>query len=79
MEEMPKFFFNIHDGAAERIDAIGTNLADRRLVRGEAIRAAGEMLADVDGNLQGEEWRMTVTDENGKVVLKLQFSAVEVF
>jgi hypothetical protein len=35
------------------------------------------MLADVDGNLTGEEWRMTVTDENGKVILKLRFSAIE--
>lgn len=74
---MPRFFFTIHDGATERIDRTGTELKDRRLVRGEAIRAAGEMLADIDGTLQGEEWRMTVTDVDGRVVLRLRFSATE--
>ncbi len=74
---MPRYYFSIHDGVTEQPDTIGTSLANPRAARSEAIRAAGEMLADVDGNLTGEEWRMTVTDENGSVVLTLRFSAIE--
>ena len=73
---MPKFFFSIEDGSLDKADKIGTDLPDVESVRGEAIRAAGEMLADADGALDGEEWKMTVMDEAGKVILRLQFSAV---
>jgi hypothetical protein len=74
---VPRYFFNVYDGASEQADTIGTVLSGPRAVRNEAIRAAGEMLADVDGALSGQEWRMTVTDEADKVVLRLKFSAVE--
>lgn len=73
---MPRFFFNIDDGTGTLPDTIGTELADFAAARSEAIRAAGEMLADIDGALKGR-WEMTVVDETGKVVLRLQFFLVE--
>lgn len=74
---MPRYFFNVQEGETVLPDNLGTELADMREVRGEAIRAAGEMLADVDGSLDGQEWQMNVTDAGGKLVLRLHFSAVE--
>ena len=71
---MPRFFFNID---AEWPDSVGTDLPDRKAARVEAIRAAGEMLKDLDGELAGEEWAMTVSDEQGRVVLEIRFSATE--
>jgi hypothetical protein len=74
---VPRYFFSVNDGTMEQTDTVGTVLSDAKAVRSEAIRTAGEMLADVDGALRGQEWRMIVTDANGKVVLRLQFSAIE--
>ena len=58
-------------------DDTGTELPDRRAMRGEAIRLAGEIITDEDGNLAGEEWNMTVRDDGGRTVMTLRFSAVE--
>ena len=73
---MPRYFFHIHDGR-NIPDQDGTDLPDIKAVRGEAIRAAGEILADINGGLSHEEWRMEVTDEVGRPVLTLRFSATE--
>jgi hypothetical protein len=67
-------FFHVHDGC-DRPDLEGTDLPNMRAVRPEAIRAAGEMLRDLDGASSGEEWRMEVTDGAGRPVLTLRFSA----
>ena len=73
---MPRYFFHLHDSRDIR-DHEGVDLPDMQAVRAEAIRAAGEMLRDLDGRLTGEEWRMDVTDEAGQPVLTLHFSAIE--
>ena len=57
---MPKFFFSI-DG--EQPDILGVELPDAHAARSEAIRAAGEILRDIDGAFKGREWVMRVDDE----------------
>jgi hypothetical protein len=71
--EMPKYLFSI---AGEARNAFPVDLPDRKSVRGEAIRAAGEILRDIDGALK-KEWRMVVKDESGEQVLELRFSVTE--
>jgi hypothetical protein len=71
---MLRYFFDI-DG--EPADTDGLDLVDMSTVRGEAIRAAGEMLRDLDGALPDGEWVMRVSDESRRPVLTLQFRAVE--
>jgi hypothetical protein len=71
---MPKFLFSI---AGEARNSFPVDLPDRKSVRGEAIRAAGEILRDIDGSLKKKEWRMIVKDESGELVLELRFSVRE--
>jgi len=71
---MPRFFFNID---SERPDTEGVELADSKKARGEAIRAAGEMLRDIEGHLTAKDWVMVVKDEGGEFVLELRFSVRE--
>ena len=73
---MPRYFFHVHDHL-DIPDKCGVELADMQAVRAEAIRAAGEILRDLDGAFTGEEWRMEVIDEAGRRVLTLRFSATE--
>ena len=73
---MPRYFFDLYDGE-DSLDDIGTVLPDRKAVRGEAVRYAGEILRDLDGKLSGEEWGMTVRDENDQPVMTLRFSATD--
>ena len=70
---MPRYFFNV-DG--EPPDSEGLELPDSDAARAEAIRAAGEMLRDIDGAFDGGEWVMRVT-EGDLPILTLQFRAVE--
>lgn len=71
---MQRFFFHIE---GERPDLSGVELTDRRSARGEAIRTAGEILRDIDGALSNREWKMTVQDEYGAIVLVLRFQVTE--
>jgi len=71
---MPRYYFDID---SERPDTTGVELPDRKKARSEAIRAAGEILRDIDGALSTREWTMTVKDESGAVILELRFSVAE--
>ena len=72
---MPRYYFHVIDGR-EIIDNEGTELADLRQARIEAIHLAGSILRDEgDKFWNGEEWHMNVTDASGLSVLKLRFSA----
>ena len=73
---MPRYLFHVHD-ERDIPDEDGADLPDLQAVQAEAIRAAGEMLRDIDGAFTGEEWRMDVTDEAGRPVLTLRFSVTE--
>ena len=72
---MPRYYFHVIDGR-DIIDSEGTELADLREARIEAIQLAGSILRDEgDKFWNGEEWHMNVTDASGQSVLKLRFSA----
>jgi hypothetical protein len=73
---MMRYFFHVRD-RRDLPDEDGADLTDMQAVRGEAIRAAGEMVRELDGAFTGEEWRMDVTDEEGRQVLTLRFSVTE--
>ena len=71
---MIRYFFDVE---GEPADADGLDLLDMSAVRVEAIRAAGEMLRELDGTLPGGDWVMRVSDESRRPVLTLEFRAVE--
>lgn len=72
---MPRYFFDVHDGK-DLPDIDGTELADRDAAHMEAVAAAGEMLKETGRRfLHGSFWEMHVTDEAGKTVCRLRFSA----
>jgi hypothetical protein len=71
---MPRYFFNID---AEQPDQDGVELADCNAARSEAVKAAGEILRDLDGAFPQRDWIMHVEDDLGGVVLELRFSVKE--
>lgn len=72
---MPRFFFNVHDGR-EIIDEVGLLLRNLSEARHEAILAVADMLRDYGMEFwTGSHWQMYVTDEAGKTVIRLNFSA----
>ena len=74
---MPRFYFDIHDGVAQP-DPDGLEMQDKDEAWAEAVRCCGEMLKDLNGQLQpGSEWRMDVTDEGRRPVFTLRFLATE--
>ena len=73
---VPRFFFHVHNGR-DRPDREGTDLPDRTTMRAEAFQMAGEMLRERGRVLAGREWRMEVSDETGRTVLTLHFTATE--
>jgi hypothetical protein len=70
-----RYFFNVHDGK-DITDDEGIELPDLDAARTEAIRTSGEMIREVGPDVWcGQDWRMTVTDDAGREVLVLSFSA----
>lgn len=73
---MPLFFFHVDDGQPKP-QASGIEFPDREAVQDEAVRAAGEMLTQLDGDIwrtAGRTWRMDVTDEQKRLLFTLRFS-----
>ena len=74
---MPRYFFHVTDGHSER-DTEGTELPDIYTAQDQAIRTSGELLRDMGGEFwNGTEWKLEVTDEQGRILLTLRFSAEE--
>lgn len=72
---MPRFFFHVHDGE-DLPDEEGYELPGSDHARAQAIATAGEMLRDKGRAFwTGEDWTMTVLDEDGETVCRLKFSA----
>jgi hypothetical protein len=70
-----RYFFNVHDGH-DLPDHGGTELPNRDAAHRQAIVAAGEMLRELEREfLASDVWEMHVTDEAGKTVCRLKFSA----
>ena len=72
---MPRFFFYIHDGTLIP-DHTGTELPSLNAAYAQAITTAGRILQDLGMDLlAGTPWQMEVTDEQGQLLLTLDFSA----
>ena len=69
--EMPRYFFDVE---TEEPDKSGVVLENRSVARGEAIKAAGEILRDIDGDFSGREWAMRVREAGSGRVLEIRFS-----
>jgi len=70
---VPRFFFNIDDGVSIP-DHAGRELADWHEAQHVAIRLAGEVIADSARRMKlGEDWTMSVTNEVGLVLFRLDF------
>ncbi|MBZ9674525.1 DUF6894 family protein [Mesorhizobium sp. ES1-1] len=72
---MPLFHFHVDNGKLVP-DPVGTQLPDIDTARSEAVRAAGEMLTDLDGKLwEGDKtWIMHVTDSDQILLFSLTFT-----
>jgi hypothetical protein len=74
---MPRYFFHVHDGSST-IDSEGTELPDIFAAQEQAILLSGELLREMGGKFwNGEEWSLEVTDEAGRILFILRFSAEE--
>lgn len=73
---VPRYTFTIHDGGPDT-EPVELDFPHLNAARAEAIRAAGEMLREIDGSFSGHEWRMEVKDDAGKRLLTLRFRAEE--
>jgi hypothetical protein len=74
---MPRYFFHVHDGTST-LDTEGTELFDIFQAQEEAIRLSGALLSELGGKFwDGEDWSLEVTDEAGRGLFTLRFSAKE--
>ena len=72
---MPRYFFNVHDGK-DIEDIEGTVLSSDARAREQAISTAGEMIrSEASAFPECEVWEMRVTDETGRCLVTLRFSA----
>lgn len=70
---MPRYHFNIYDGISTH-DRDGMELPNLGEARRVALRRASLLLdeEELQGRL-GEDWRMEVTDETGRLLFRLDF------
>lgn len=74
---MPRYFFHVIDGKSDR-DGIGTEFADLYAAQDQAVRAAGEAIRDLGGQLfDHSHWKMEVNDDAGKMLFTLTLSVEE--
>jgi hypothetical protein len=72
---MPRFFFHVADGK-DILDTEGTELADFKEARAQAVVFSGELLRDLGGKFWNRsEWQLRVQDEAGAKVCTLTLSA----
>ena len=75
---MPRYFFHVFDGVSTP-DLEGTELADIYIAQSEAIRMSGEIMRDLGAKFwDGSDWRLEVTDADGRTLFIVRFSAEEV-
>lgn len=72
---MTRYFFQV-SGTTSYVDREGRELPDENAVWALAITSTGELLRDIDGGMPDHaEIRMTVVDEDARVVITLTFTA----
>jgi len=74
---MPLYFFHVIDGTSHR-DESGTELPDIDTAQAQAIRLSAEILREMGARFwSGLEWKLEVSDEYGRILFLLSFSAEE--
>jgi len=72
---VPRYFFHIFDGEPEP-DLEGTELSDIYVAQSEAIRMSGQIMQDLGAKFwNGDNWRLEVTDADGRNLFIIHFSA----
>jgi hypothetical protein len=73
--EMPKFYFNVCDGAAIS-DIEECELSDINAAQHEAVKKFGQMICELRPIFRTDaEWKMDVMDGRGSIVFSLRFLA----
>lgn len=71
---MPLYHFNVEDGVSLPDDE-GHELPDLDTAKREAVVLAGALIRELGAEFwKGREWRMCVTDHDGRQLFKLRFS-----
>jgi hypothetical protein len=74
---MSNFYFNSSLNGEVPDEPESIELRDRAEVWSHAVRACGEMLADIDGHLApNSQGRLWVTDDKGDLVAEITVSTV---
>ena len=74
---MPRYHFNTYNGHAI-LDRDGVLLSGQHAARRRAIRLSAAAIEADFAQLQlGEDWRMDVTDDQGRLQLQLHFTVLE--
>jgi hypothetical protein len=75
---MPRYYFHISNGSGSRAWNEGIDLPDKDAAWIEATSACGEIIRDLNGDLKpGDIWCMTVRDDTGTEVFRLELSTRE--
>ncbi|EQB33529.1 DUF6894 family protein [Sphingobium ummariense] len=71
---MPIYHFNVQDGVSLP-DEVGHELPDLETAKREAVLLAGALIRELGADFwQGDEWRMCVTDHDGRQLFTLLFA-----
>lgn len=75
---MARYHFNVFpDGCGS--DPDGTECADVYIAQSEAVRMSGEIIRDLGRRFwNAGQWRLEMTDDKGKTLFVVRFSAEEV-
>ena len=74
-QDVPRYFFHLSH-LQDSSDIEGIDLPDFMSAWAEAVRTCGEMLRNLDGSVRpGEPFELTVTDEAGEVLGRLEVTA----
>jgi CheY-like chemotaxis protein len=65
---MPRYFFDLDNGRTNYVDTIGTELAEREAVRGEAVGFLAAVFRDAAHHDSGPVHMVSVRDEVGRVI-----------
>jgi hypothetical protein len=74
---MPRYFFHINDGVANR-DEEGTVLKDLATAKCDGVKLAGQAICDAgEAFWDKQEWTLTATDEAGLTLFSLHLVGFE--
>lgn len=72
---MPRYCFNLRDGAAGVMDPEGAILPDDAAARAYAKQIVRELMANAE--VRRRHWQLDVSDQSGRVLFRVPFVAVD--